>query len=113
MDVGSCCGYDTDGVDSLKEAEMLHGHQCEHTPKGNGACDRCRYAMKPRAVGFVGSKRDWLLQYKGRMLQRGKTLGDLLKMMVGVGNNLEDRNFMITCPNGVRLSIEVARGLGV
>jgi hypothetical protein len=64
--------------------------------------------MEPRGVKFVGSKREWLLLYSGRILQRAKTLSDILEVMKHVEEK-EERSFRIGCPNGIRLSIEMAR----
>lgn len=90
---------------------MKKGHNCEHM-KELGACSKCSYPLAPRPAKFVAGKKDWLLLYKDNILQQGRTLSDLLIMVKGVVGRTE-KNFMINCPNGVGLSLGVARELGV
>ena len=93
---------------------MKNPRCCEHTEENNGPCLRCRNPMLPRPVKFVGSRKEWGLTWMGRFLhrQRGTILADILDVMKHVAEK-EERHFMVMCPNGVKLSIEVARELGV
>lgn len=92
---------------------MKNPRCCEHTEENTGPCLRCRQPMTPRPVKFIG-KKEWGLMWMGRFLhrQRGTTLSDILDVMKHVEER-EERRFMIMCPNGVKLSIGVARVLKI
>lgn len=91
---------------------MKNPRCCEHTEENAGPCLRCRQPMQPRPVKFVGSKQEWKLMWQGKILRGARSLSDMLEIMVHVGEE-QERYFMMMCPNGVKLSVEVARKLGV
>lgn len=83
-------------------------HSCEHL--ASGACTHCRFPMEPRSVKFIGGKKDWLLLFRGRVLKGCETLHDALKQVMKISDK---REFQIMSPNGVKMSLEVARMVGV
>ncbi len=89
---------------------MTNGHICEHTEEYAGACHRCRFPMKPRAVKFIGSMREWMLLYRQQILQRRRSLLDIVEITKSIADN-EERNFMIMCPNGLKISVELSRSI--
>lgn len=91
---------------------MKNPRCCEHTEENAGPCLRCRQPMMPRSVKFVGSKREWLLLYRGQLLQRVISLISMVDIMKHISDE-DERHFMIMCPNGVKISVDLARMLVV
>lgn len=89
---------------------MKNSRCCEHTEEKAGPCHKCRFPMQPRPVKFVGGTREWVLLYKQRILQRCRSLLDMVEITKGIADNHE-HNFMIMCPNGLKISVELVRSL--